>query len=238
MMSGVDADEARRRVPRAALALVLVGGIAVAGCTSGGIVVDQQPGQASTNTSTSGNRTSFTDRMNAFFFGSPATGGQVTAAAEVNCPAMDIRQGAATYAVSAPGVEPNATNLRYQASILRASRECAALGATLTVKVGVQGRVLLGPAGGAGQIDVPLRLAMVAEGLQPKTIWTKFYRVPVQVPPGQTAVSFVQIEEDVTVPIPNAADLESYVVYVGFDPVSRGEPERKQRPPRKPQASR
>jgi hypothetical protein len=235
-MGGAEAGEPKRRVSRAVLALVLVGGMAVAGC-GGGIGLDQ-PGQASTNTSTSGNRTSFTDRMNSFFFGSPAVGGQVTAAAEIDCPAMDIRQGASTYALAAPGVDPSATNLRYQASILRASRECAALGAMLGMKVGVQGRVLLGPAGGPGQVDVPLRLALVSEGLRPKTIWTKFYRVPVQVPPGQSNVTFVQIEEDVAVPMPSPAELESYVLYVGFDPAGVKEPERKQRPAKKPQAFR
>ena len=226
---------------RAALALVLVCGIAVSGCTSGGTLFgtsDQPPGQASTNTSTSGNRTSFSDRMNAFFLGNPSTTGPTTAAAEIDCPSMDIRAGASTYAVSAPGAEANATNLRYQASISRASRECAALGATLTIKVGVQGRILLGPAGGPGQIDVPMRLALVQEGLQPKTIWTKFYRVPVAIPPGQTSVTFVQIEEDLTIPMPRSADLDAYVIYVGFDPAGQKEPERKRPPAKKPQASR
>jgi hypothetical protein len=240
-MGRVGGAKPASRVRRATLVLVLAGGVAVSGCTSGGNVFnssDPSPGQASTNTSTSGNRTSFSDRMNAFFFGNPSTTGQTTAAAEIDCPSMDIRAGASTYAVSAPGAEANATNLRYQATIARAARECAALGATLTIKVGVQGRILLGPAGGPGQIDIPMRLALVEEGLQPKTIWTKFYRVPVAIPPGQTSVTFVQIEEDLTVPMPRPADLEAYVIYVGFDPAGAKEPERKRPPAKKPQASR
>jgi hypothetical protein len=240
-MGGVSGGEPVARAQHSALALVLVYGLAVSGCTSGGNVFDasgQSPGQASTNTSTSGNRTSFSDRMNSFFLGNPSTTGQTTAAAEIDCPAMDIRAGASTYAVSAPGAEANATNLRYQASIARASRECAALGATLTIKVGVQGRILLGPAGAPGQIDVPMRLALVEEGLQPKTIWTKLYRIPVAIPPGQTSVTFVQIEEDLTVPMPRAADLDAYIIYVGFDPAGSKEPERKRPPGKKPQASR
>jgi len=177
--------------------------------------------------------------MSAFFLGNPATGtGMAGPTADVDCPSMDIRQGASTYAVSAPGAEANATNLRYQVSIARASRECAVLGATLTIKVGMQGRILLGPAGGPGQIDVPIRLALVQEGLQPKTIWTKLYRIPVTVPPGQTNVSFVQIEEDLTIPRPSAADLEAYILYLGFDPAGAKEPERKKPPAKKPRASR
>jgi hypothetical protein len=38
------------------------------------------------------------------------------------------------------------------------------------------------------------------------------------VQPGQTAVPFTHIEQDVTFPMPRPAVLEAYVVYVGFDP--------------------
>ena len=40
--------------------------------------------------------------------------------------------------------------MRYQVGIAQTARECAALGGVMTMKVGVQGRVLLGPAGGPG----------------------------------------------------------------------------------------
>ena len=59
---------------------------------------------------------------------------------------------------------------RYQVTIAQTARECAALGGVMTMKVGVQGRVLLGPAGGPGQVDIPLRMAVVQEGPQPKTV--------------------------------------------------------------------
>ena len=88
----------------------------------------------------------------------------------------------------------------------------------MTMKVGVQGRVLLGPAGGPGQVDVPLRVAVVQEGPNPKPIVSKFYRLAVDVPPGQTAVPFVHVEQDVTFPMPRPGVLDTYVVYVGFDP--------------------
>jgi hypothetical protein len=221
--------------------LVLVAGLAAAGCSTGSLFGSPEP-TSQANTSTSGTRTSFTDRMSAFFLGNPAPPGTGVAGPnpDTDCPAIDIRSGASTYSVGASGGEANATNLRYQASIARASRECAVLGATLTIKVGIQGRVLLGPAGGPGQLDVPIRLALVKEGMQPSTIWTKFYRIPVTMPPGQTNASFIHIEEDLTVPVPSAADLDSYIIYVGFDPASAGQPERKKPPakPKKPVASR
>jgi hypothetical protein len=135
-----------------------------------------------------------------------------------NCPVTDIRQGSSTYTLSAPGTERTALALRYQATIARLARECAVRGATMTIKVGVQGRVILGPAGGPGEIVVPLRYALVQEGIQPKTIVTKFYRVPVTIPPGQGNVPFTHVEENLTFPTPSIAELEKYVIYVGFDP--------------------
>ena len=45
---------------------------------------------------------------------------------------------------------------RYQVSIGQTARECTPAGGVMTMKVGVQGRILLGPAGGPGQVDIPL----------------------------------------------------------------------------------
>ena len=119
---------------------------------------------------------------------------------------------------------------RYQVTLGQTARECAALGGVMTMKVGVQGRVLLGPAGGPGRVDVPLRVAVVEEGPNPKPIVSKLYRLAVDVPPGQTAVPFVHVEQDLTFPMPRADALDNYVVYVGFDPsATPAKPERKQK---------
>jgi len=231
-MGGLVCGELGARWQCAALALVLAGAVAVSGCTAGGNLFGASSPAAPENTTTSGTKTSFTDRMTSFFAGNsanpaPPGTGMAGPTTDLDCPTIDIRQGASTYSVAAPGQEANATNLRYQASIARASRECAVLGATMTIKVGVQGRVLLGPAGGPGQVDVPIRLALVSEGVEPKTIWTKLYRIPVTMPPGQTNVSFVHIEEDMTFPTPSATEVDSYVIYIGFDPSGAQEPERR-----------
>lgn len=217
---GVD----RRNARGAALAVVLALGLAAAGCSSTDLFGPSRSASSPPPAaSPPAGSTSFSDRMNAFFFGPPARPGDPAAAlvqVDADCPGVDIRSGASTLSLGAAGAEPSATSLRYQVSIVRMARECALLGATMTMKVGVQGRVILGPAGGPGQVDVPIRLALVQEGVEPKTIWTKFYRVAVAVPPGQTNVPFVHIEEDVTFPLPRPAELEAYVVYVGFDPAA------------------
>jgi hypothetical protein len=92
-------------------------------------------------------------------------------------------------------------------------------GATMIVKVGVQGRVILGPMGAPGRLDIPLRYAVVREGPQPKTVVTKFKRIFATVAPGETHVQFVDIEEGLTFPMPPKSELDAYVVYVGFDEI-------------------
>ena len=70
-----------------------------------------------------------------------------------------------------PGeVEPAALDMRYQGTIIRTARECHVNAGVMTMKVGVEGRIITGPAGGPGTVDVPLRIAVVKEGVNPKTV--------------------------------------------------------------------
>jgi hypothetical protein len=157
---------------------------------------------------------------------------------EYECPTVAIRQGTSTYSVSAIGADPNAMNLRYQATFVQNARECKLIGTTINVRVGVEGRLILGPAGGPGQFDVPLRFAVVQEGPEPKTFVTKLRWIKVDVPPGQTNVLFTVIEDELSFPMPREPrDLDAYVVYIGFDSAAAKEPPKKpptKKPPAKP----
>jgi hypothetical protein len=148
--------------------------------------------------------------------------GQVTTTAAVpsptsdlDCPSVTVRSGAAAWQISS-GSGPN--NVRYQGSLGQLARECAVLGETMTMRVGVEGRILVGPQGGAGNVNVPLRIALVAEGPTPRPIWSKFYSVPVAVPPNASQAIFSQVEDDLTFPLPANRRIDNYMVYVGFDP--------------------
>jgi hypothetical protein len=156
------------------------------------------------------------------------------APADIDCPGVEIRQGASTFQQSAEDNGSAALSLRYQANFIRFARECALRAGNVVMKVGVEGRVILGPAGTAGALTLPVRLAVVKEGLEPQTIWTKFYMVPVVMPPGQPNVLFTHVEEDMSFPNPPGDDLDKYVVYVGFDPDSAVAEKKKPPPPKKP----
>jgi len=152
----------------------------------------------------------------------PAASAQAQAPAGVrkldeDCPSVDVRTGAGTLAIAARNDQPTANDLRYQLTFTELARECFVEGGTVRMRVGVQGRAVVGPAGAPAQVSVPIRYAVVQEGVQPKTIVTKFRRMPLALPPGSGSVTFTDIEEDLSFPMPLPAALLAYVVYVGFD---------------------
>ncbi len=158
---------------------------------------------------------------------------------EDDCPTVAVRQGASTLAIAAKTQQPTASDLRYQLTLTETARQCALEGPEIRMRVGVQGRVLVGPAGAPNQVQVPLRYAVVQEGVEPKTITSKFRRFPVSMPPGAAHVNFTDIEEDLRFPMPSRAALDAYVVYIGFDDAGdRGHPaaKKKSAPKKKPKA--
>jgi hypothetical protein len=165
-----------------------------------------------------------------------SVGGDANVSAiDVECPGVDVRSGAATLLIgSKPGDgEPAALDVRYQGSIIRTARECHVNAGVMTMKIGIEGRVITGPAGGPGTVEVPLRIAVVHEGINPKAIVSKLARIPVTVTGTVDRVTFTHVEPDVTFPLPQPlANIDSYVVYVGFDPV--GAPPVKKKPAVKP----
>ena len=141
---------------------------------------------------------------------------------------INIRQGASTLTIGPSGNASSGTGtsddngamaIKYQGTFARAARECALVGGQLVMKVGVEGRIIIGPAGGAGQVDVPLRIAVVEESVKgTKPIVTKFVRIPVTVTSATDNPTFTDVEEGLSFPMPK--DLDNYVVYIGFDPLS------------------
>ncbi len=78
-------------------------------------------------------------------------------AEELQCPPVEIDEGGAAARVGGPD---NAT-VRYQFAISQTARECAPVSANqFTLKVGVSGRLLIGPAGKPGTYSAPLRVTV------------------------------------------------------------------------------
>jgi hypothetical protein len=166
---------------------------------------------------------SLTDRFKSLFGGKseePAPEAPPSAPqseSDLSCPPVSIRAGASTYAVAAPGKQPVGNDLRYQATITRTARDCTRNGDQITARIGIQGRVIAGPAGNPPTVEIPLRVAVVQGGVQEKTIATKVYRTTVSMSEAGSD-PFSLVAEDVVYPVPPGATGDSYIFYIGFDP--------------------
>ncbi|MGT2440453.1 hypothetical protein ACU4GH_37055 [Bradyrhizobium betae] len=168
---------------------------------------------------------SLTDRFKGLFGGKsdepaqpkPAPAPGQPADDDVDCPQVTVRAGASTYAVGAAGKPAVGNEVRFQATITKMARECFRSGGDITARVGIQGRVIAGPAGAPATVDVPLRIAVVQGGVGEKVIASKAYRTTVEMAEGGS-VPFTFVAEDLAYPVPSAAVADSYIFYVGFDP--------------------
>jgi len=181
---------------------------------------------------------SFTDKLKGLFGGGssgekPATAApsEATGEADLTCPPITVRAGASTFKVGAPGKEAVGNDLRYQATISKTARECTINGGEITAKIGIQGRVIAGPAGAPPSVQVPLRVAVVQAGVGEKVIATKAYQTTVAMSE-DSSVPFVLVAEDLVYPAPKGAVADNYVFYVGFDPQAL-KPEPKAKPAKK-----
>jgi hypothetical protein len=168
---------------------------------------------------------SLTDRFKSLFGGksdeelAPAAPGAAIPqdTGDLTCPPVTVRAGASTYAVGATGKEAVGNGLRFQATISKMARECSVNGGVITARIGIQGRVIAGPAGAPSSVQVPIRVAVVRGGVAEKTIATKAYQTTVTMTEGGSE-PFTLVAEDLTYPAPSGAVGDSYIFYIGFDP--------------------
>ena len=128
---------------------------------------------------------SISDRFKSLFGGGksdePAekTPGESIEETDLTCPPVAVRAGASTFAVAPLGKQPVGNDLRYQATITKTARECSINAGQITARIGIQGRVIAGPAGAPSSVQIPLRVAVVQGGVGEKTIATKAYQTTV-----------------------------------------------------------
>jgi len=160
------------------------------------------------------------DRFNQLFGRKSQAVGETAPApdgAELDCPVVKIRAGASTYAVAAPGKQPAGSDVRYQATITRTARDCTRSSGQIIARIGIQGRVIAGPAGTPATVEIPLRVAVVQAGVHEKVISTKVYRTSVSMSE-DASVPFSLVGEDLTYTMPAGLTSDNYVFYIGFDP--------------------
>ena len=131
------------------------------------------------------------------------------------CPEVLILEGTAASQAYA-GTPPSSANLRYQYALDDTARECTLDGDQLAIKIGVAGKVLLGPAGSPGGFSVPVRMAVLREH-DNQPIVSKLYRAAVTVAAGETRADFTIVSEPLRVPFIQDHAEDDYTIKVGID---------------------
>lgn len=146
----------------------------------------------------------------------PATAPQAVAAAPLpalatECPPIKVRPGGQAMFSYGDGRAGNAADLHYQAVIETVSRNCLVSNGLITVRMGVVGRLLLGPKGSESSVNLPVRFAVERDGA---AVFTEKYSVAVAVTPPNQSGEFVKVIENVAIPYVGG---ESITIWVGFD---------------------
>jgi hypothetical protein len=126
------------------------------------------------------------------------------------CPPIKVRPGAEAVYFYGKGKVGNPNDLQYQAVIDKQSRNCNVSANQITIKMGVVGRLMLGPAGSQSSVDLPLRFAVESDG---NALFTERYEVPVSLN-GAQAGDFVKVVDNLVIPYVGGEDI---VIWVGFD---------------------
>lgn len=131
------------------------------------------------------------------------------------CPVVDVRDGGAAHRVYSGGGASNA-DVRYQFSISETARECSVQNNQIVIRVGVEGKVLLGPAGSPSSFNVPVYIGVRRDEGQ-QTLAQKVYNVAASIPAGSTQTSFSVVSEPLVVPYTRQNAAADYTIWVGFE---------------------
>jgi hypothetical protein len=154
-------------------------------------------------------------------------------AEELQCPPIEIDEGGAAARVGGP----DNASVRYQFAISQTARECAPLPDNkFSLKIGVSGRLLIGPAGKPGDYSAPLRVTVHDENTK-KDAFTKVYKVEASVPDNGDA-PFNLVTEPIVLPMTRTELADDYTVTVGFDNGKAAAPAPKPQKPRKPRPAK
>jgi hypothetical protein len=171
--------------------------LAISGCSMGSMFGGNKTSQQYANTNASPTEMAAVDPLPAI---------------ATECPEIKVRPGADAIFYYGNGKAGDPRDLHYQASFDHQSRNCVVSNGLITVKMGVSGRVLLGPKGSESSVDVPLRFTVERDDV---SIFSERYVLPVAITGANQSGDFVKVVENVTIPYLGG---ETIIIWVGFDP--------------------
>jgi hypothetical protein len=163
-----------------------------------------------------GNMFSGASTTNAQYANASATQAEIAAidplpAIATECPEIRVRPGNEAIFRYA-GQAGNPRDLAWQGIIDNQSRNCVVSNGLITVRMGLVGRVLLGPKGSQQQVEVPVRFDVERDNV---SVFGERYTLPVTITSANQSGDFVKIIEGVQIPYVGG---EQIIIWVGFDP--------------------
>jgi hypothetical protein len=126
------------------------------------------------------------------------------------CPQIAMRDGTSFYRTYAKAKSEDPKDVVFQVALADTTRSCTRSETTLTVNALVQGRLISGPQGKAGSLNVPIRVTVIDGD---KEIYSEVEQYPVALADVNQPTQFVY-NRQVTVP----GDISNLTrVYIGFD---------------------
>jgi hypothetical protein len=134
------------------------------------------------------------------------------AAQDINCPDVTVADGGAALRVGGP----ENSSVRYQFSVGDTARQCDPAGTgQASIKIGVAGQVVIGPAGAAGTFSAPVKIT-VTRLTDNTSVFSQTYRAEATTD-GVKAGQFRIVTDPVNVPMPTLQLADLYSITVGFE---------------------
>jgi hypothetical protein len=134
------------------------------------------------------------------------------ASSDINCPEIEVTEGGA--AVRVGGAE--SASVRYQFNLGETARQCDPAGpGQASIKVGVAGNLVIGPAGSPGTYSVPLKIAVIQDA-DKKPVYTKTYTIQATADASSSG-QFRVVADPIVVPMPTLNLANVYTLKVGFE---------------------
>lgn len=143
-----------------------------------------------------------------------ATGATPTPEVSAGCPRFQVWPRENNVTVYETGRVGDGLAIMHRGEITKTARECSVEGGKVTVKYGFSGRILLGPRGKTGNIELPLNI-YVTDAKREK-LQTERLKVDVQLAV-DNPIGYFSAVRTVTIPVAEGTRAGEYEVFVGFD---------------------
>ena len=127
------------------------------------------------------------------------------------CPPIRVRTGSEAMFYYGNGKVGDPRALQYQGVIDKSTRNCVVSNGLITVQMGVEGRVLLGPKGTQTSVNVPVRFAVERDR---QAVFSEKYQIAVAIAQPAQSGEFVKVVQNVAIPYLGGEDI---TIWVGFD---------------------